>query len=130
MTSTASSSISARTSHSRPALPEDVLVEVLAGADAEEEPAGHQGCGGRRRLGDDRRVDPDRRAGDAGAELEPLGRLRRSRPSTPHTNGLLPCRSIHGWKWSEISANSKPRSSARAAWRTRSSGGCSSLERA
>jgi hypothetical protein len=33
-------------------------------------------------------------------------------PSTPHTNGLFPWRSTHGWKWSEIAANSNPASSA------------------
>ena len=49
-------------------------------------------------------------------------------PSTLQTNGLWPCASIHGWKWSEIIANEKPRSSARAVSRTRSSGGCSSDE--
>ena len=49
-------------------------------------------------------------------------------PSTLHTNGLSPWRSIHGWKWSETSAKPKPASSARTAFRTRSSGRCSSLE--
>ena len=41
-------------------------------------------------------------------------------PRTPQTNGLWPCRSIQGWKWSEMTANVKPASSASAAWRTRS----------
>ena len=36
-------------------------------------------------------------------------------PITHQTNGLCPCLSIHGWKWSEISANVKPASSAPAA---------------
>ena len=49
-------------------------------------------------------------------------------PMTPQTNGLSPWRSIQGWKWSEISANGKPASSACRACRTRSSGRCSSLE--
>ena len=49
----------------RPALPEDVLVEVLAGPDAEEEPTGHQCRGGRGSVGDDGRMDPDGGAGDA-----------------------------------------------------------------
>ena len=25
-------------------------------------------------------------------------------PSTPHTNGELPCLSVQGWKWSDIRA--------------------------
>lgn len=33
-------------------------------------------------------------------------------PMTLQTKGLWPCRSIHGWKWSEISANENPASSA------------------
>ena len=49
-------------------------------------------------------------------------------PITLQTKGLLPCRSLHGWKWSEIIASSKPASSARTALRTRSSGVCSSDE--
>ncbi len=32
-------------------------------------------------------------------------------PITLQTNGLWPCASIHGWKWSEMSANSNPASS-------------------
>ena len=106
----------------RPAVAEDVLVQVLAGADAEEEAARHHRRRGRRRLGDDRRVDADRRAGDAGAEPQPLGRVGDA-PITVQTNGLWPCASTHGWKWSEISANSNPASSASHAKRTRSFGG-------
>jgi hypothetical protein len=37
-------------------------------------------------------------------------------PITPHTNGLCPCSSFHGWKWSEIHSRSKPAASARLAW--------------
>jgi hypothetical protein len=51
-------------------------------------------------------------------------------PSTDHTNGLSPWRSVHGWKWSEIIAKSNPTSSARRALAMRASGRCSSLERA
>ena len=47
-------------------------------------------------------------------------------PSTDHTNGLSPCSSTHGWKWSEISANAKPLSSARRACSTSARGVCSS----
>ena len=51
-------------------------------------------------------------------------------PITLQTNGLCPCESVHGWKWSEIMANSKPASSAARAFRTRSFGPCSSQDRA
>ena len=47
-------------------------------------------------------------------------------PITLQTNGLCPCASIHGWKWSEIIANVKPASSARRASAIRSAGPCSS----
>jgi hypothetical protein len=33
-------------------------------------------------------------------------------PITDQTKGLWPCASVHGWKWSEIRANSNPCSSA------------------
>src|SRR5439155_1649956 len=67
----------------RPAVAEDVLVQVLAAADAEEETPGKQA--GRRRGGvrDDRRMDPHRRAGDARADRDALGRLGdRERPES------------------------------------------------
>ena len=48
----------------RPGVAEDVLVERLAGADAEDEPPLVQHGAGRRGLRDDRRVDPHGRAGD------------------------------------------------------------------
>ena len=51
-------------------------------------------------------------------------------PITDQTNGLWPCASVQGWKWSEIIANSNPVSSARRASWTRSFGGCSSEESA
>ena len=80
----------------RPVVAEDVLVQVLAAADAEEEPALEHGRGGGRRLGDDRGMDPRRRAGDAGADLD--ARVAwATPPSTAQTNGLLPCRSTQGW---------------------------------
>ena len=44
----------------RPALPDDVLVEILTGADAEKEAALEQARSRRRRLGDDGRMDTDR----------------------------------------------------------------------
>ena len=44
-------------------------------------------------------------------------------PITHHTNGLLPCSSFHGWKWSLIHSPSNPARSAAAACST-SSAGC------
>src|SRR3954470_18323648 len=49
-------------------------------------------------------------------------------PTTDHTKGLSPCRSVHGWKWSEIDRNANPASSASRAISTRSPAGCSSLD--
>ena len=49
-------------------------------------------------------------------------------PSTPHTNGELPCASVHGWKWSEINAKGKPMASAICAAFTSSCGCRSSLD--
>src|SRR5919204_4427207 len=56
----------------RPARARDVLVQLLAGADAEEEAAVHHGRARRGRLGADRRGDADRGARDASAEPDPL----------------------------------------------------------
>lgn len=50
-------------------------------------------------------------------------------PMTPHTNGLWPCSSFHGWKWSEIHSASNPAASARLAWSTSSLGPNCSLDR-
>src|SRR5215210_1145132 len=68
-------------------------------------------------------------------QVTPVPRRRRSvacatAPITDHTNELSPWRSIHGWKWSEISAYENPTSSARAALRTSCIGPCSSLDSA
>ena len=51
-------------------------------------------------------------------------------PITLQTNGAFPWLSIHGWKWSEIIANSKPMLSAFRAFSTSALGGCSSDESA
>ena len=56
---------------------DDMLVELLAGAESEPEAARRQQGHGRRFLRDDRRVIADRRRGHIGHEREPLGRLRR-----------------------------------------------------
>jgi hypothetical protein len=49
-------------------------------------------------------------------------------PSTLQTKGLWPCLSTHGWKWSEIPANSKPARSARTACAVKARGPNSSQE--
>src|SRR4029079_15016842 len=59
----------------RPAIAEDVLVERLAAANSEREPARHHRSHSSGGLGDDRRVGANRRAGHAGSELEPVGGL-------------------------------------------------------
>lgn len=52
-----------------------------------------------------------------------------SAPITDHTNGLWPCSSFQGWKWSEIHSASNPASCARLAWSTSSFGPNCSQER-
>ena len=50
-------------------------------------------------------------------------------PITDQTNGLWPCSSFHGWKWSLIHSASKPAASAATACSTSCSGEYSSQER-
>jgi len=50
-------------------------------------------------------------------------------PIIDHTNGLWPCSSFQGWKWSEIHSASNPACSARRAWSSSSAGVYSSHER-
>jgi len=59
----------------RPALPDDVLVEVLPGAEAEGEPAVGEDLERRGLLGHDGRVVAQDRAGHVGHQLDPLGHL-------------------------------------------------------
>ena len=94
----------------RPAVAEDVLVERLAGADAQGEPAVELHGGGRRGLGHDRRVHPHGRA--VTAVVTGSEQACERAPITPQTNGLWPCSSFHGWKWSLIHSASKPACSA------------------
>jgi hypothetical protein len=64
-----------------PRIAEDVLVQILAAAHAEEEPSGHQ-CGRRGSgLRDDGRMNPRGRAGDARPEPE---RLRHASDRADH----------------------------------------------
>jgi hypothetical protein len=66
-----------------------VLVQVLPRTDAEEESAWkHRGCGGRR-LGDDGRMQANRRARHPGADAEALRRHGNRAEHTPH-EGALP----------------------------------------
>ena len=66
----------------------DVLVQLLAGADAQEEAALQHHLRGCRGLGDDRRMDPDRRAGHARAEAQLLGGLRDPADHAPDERAL------------------------------------------
>src|SRR5688500_1115173 len=52
-----------------------------------------------------------------------------SAPITDQTNGLWPCSSFHGWKWSLIHRPSNPAASAARAWATSSAGPYSSQDR-
>ena len=74
----------------RPAVAEDVLVQVLAGADAEEEPARHERGARRRSLRDDRGMDPDQRARDARCPPRASASPVRVAPIVLQTNGLSP----------------------------------------
>ncbi|EGJ79152.1 putative oxidoreductase [Streptomyces sp. Tu6071] len=67
----------------RPAAPDDVLVEVLAGAEAETEAALRQELDGRGLLGDDRRVVAHGRAGHVRHERQALGGLRDGAEDAP-----------------------------------------------
>ena len=79
-----------------PGVTQDVLVEGLAAAHAQDEPAVQLNRRGGRRLGDDRWVDPHCRAGDGGADGKRC-RLRQ-RTDHPQTKALWPCSSFQGWK--------------------------------
>src|SRR5215211_3025151 len=71
-----------------PVISEYVLVEVLAAADAEPEASLEHRRRGGCRLGDDRRVDADGGAGDAGAEAHPLGGGGDPADHRPHERAL------------------------------------------
>ena len=71
----------------RPAMPEHVLVEVLAAADAEAEPALEQDRRRRRRLGQHHRVDAHRRARHRGGDPERC-RRRDAADHRPHEGAL------------------------------------------
>ena len=87
MTSTASRKHLSALSRWRPAIAEDVLVQVLSRAHAEEEAPGHERSSGRCSLRDDRRMDSD------GGHVTPVPSLSSEvdaaiAPMTLQTNGL------------------------------------------
>jgi hypothetical protein len=65
-----------------------VLVQVLACADPEEEASRHHRGARRRRLGDDRGMDPDQRARDAGSEPQLFGLARDPANHAPDERAL------------------------------------------
>ncbi len=104
-----------------PALADDVLVEVLAAAQAEGEPPVGQDLHRGGLLGDDGRVIPHRRAGHVGVEIHPFGGVRHRAQHRPRV-GRVALRRQPGEKWSLQTSKSKPCSSAEIASRTRSLG--------
>ena len=65
-----------------------MLVEVLPRPEAEEEAVGEQRRGRRGSLRHDRRVHPDRWAGDGRADLERRGRVRHRSDHWPDERAL------------------------------------------
>ena len=127
MTSTASSSISSRTSASRPRVAEDVLVERLPGPDAEDEPAVElhgRGGGG---LGEHRRVNADRRAGHRRGDGQ-VDRLGQRADHRPHERALALV-VVPRVEVVETHSRSKPASAACFACRTSSFGPNSSQDK-
>ncbi len=104
-----------------------MLVEGLAGADAEDEPA----------LGITAAVAAAwattagwmRTVGQVTAVVTGSEQAWEIAPITDQTNGLWPCSSFHGWKWSLIHSASNPAASAAVAWPTSSAGPYSSQDR-
>ena len=102
MTSIASSRRSWRTSVSGQRSPRMCSLRFSPLPTPRKKRPGEQRRRGRGGLGDDRRVDPRGRAGDAGRRPRSARSPAATPPSTAQTNGLLPCWSTQGWKWSEI----------------------------
>jgi len=72
----------------RPAIAEDVLVERLAAADAEPEPAGHERRRRRRGVRDDAGMRADRGARHRGHPAHLVGRLSERAEHGPHERAL------------------------------------------
>jgi hypothetical protein len=108
--------------HSRPALTDDVLIEILPRAEPEPETVAGQDPDGGRLLGHDRWVVTQGRTGHVGHETDPLGGLRggtEDRPRVARVSLLVE----PGWKWSLVTETSKPASSAMTRSRMSWSGG-------
>ena len=100
-----------RTSVSGQRVTEDVLVEVLARADAEEEAAGHHRRGRRRGLRDDRRVDARIVGQVTPCRAEAFRVAWAIAPMTLQTNGLCPWRRSRdgsGPRWSRSRSRAPP----------------------
>lgn len=69
--------------HSRPALTDDVLIEILPRAEPEPETVAGQDPDGGRLLGHDRWVVTQGRTGHVGHETDPLGGLRGGTEDRP-----------------------------------------------
>ena len=91
MISSASRSLLVPLAHGREAPPDDVLVQPLAGADAQREAAVRHERERRRGLRDDRRVVAHRRARDSGGQPDACRCSPAIAPSTVHANGEWPC---------------------------------------
>ena len=113
MISIASASISCRVVDRRPAVADDVLVEVLAAAEAEGEPAVGEQLQRRGLLRDDGRVVAHRRAGHVGHQLDPLGRLRDGAEHRPGVRRVALLGRATASSGRSITSKSKPASSAR-----------------
>src|SRR5205823_4078088 len=72
----------------RPGIAEDVLVQILAAAHAEEKPPRHESSRRGRGLSDDRRMDPRGRAGDARPECQRLRRVGDRADHAPNERTL------------------------------------------
>jgi len=72
----------------RPSIAEDVLVEILAGADAKKKSSRHHRGGRSCRLRDDRWMNPENRASDTGTEPKPRRRMGNAADRSPNKGGM------------------------------------------
>jgi hypothetical protein len=72
-----------------------MLVEALPSSHPKQKAPGQHRRRSRCCLSNNCRVYADERAGDPGANLQPLGGVAMP-PRTLHTKGLWPCWAIHG----------------------------------
>ena len=69
--------------NARPLVAENMLIQIFARTDAEEESARHRRCNRSRGLSDDRRMNADERTGDAGSYVKSLCALRNCTENSP-----------------------------------------------